>query len=74
MGNKRPVKEILDRVQAKHLVALEENDKLMACCRKSKDHHVEFFKTNPNLEAADMAIYECNCGRRHYRVAVGGQE
>lgn len=74
-GAKRPVKQVLDRLSAKMIAAIEDNAGLKPCCRKAKDHEVEFFETatqKPDI-GPDMAVFTCACGARHTRFGVGGQ-
>lgn len=67
----RPVKEMLGELPAK-AVASFDNAKLKPCCRKVMDHHVEISKTHPDAPGPDQAVFDCACGRKHIRLAVGG--
>ncbi len=71
--NKRPVKDVLDRLPAKMLARFTEDPALDACCSDAMNHTVEFAKTHPDAKHPDRATFECStCGKRHIRLAIGG--
>ena len=72
VGERKKVRDILRQLAAHHLSSIEENEKLNPCCRKVKDHDVSFYRTHIDAEKPDLMIFQCQCGRSHYRLACGG--
>ena len=72
VGERRKVRDILRQLAAHQLSAIEDNEALKLCCRQVKNHDVAFYKTHADAEKPDLMIFQCQCGRNHYRLACGG--
>ena len=69
VGEARP----MDTFPARYSHGLERNQLLELCCRRMENLTGATFKTDPDLDAPDLFIATCSCGRKHYRVAAGEQ-
>ena len=69
---RRPAKELLSMISAKHMAQIADNDKLEVCCRDVFKHEVEFAKTDPDLPNPDHLVFHCQCGRKHKVFGLGG--
>lgn len=62
-----------ERMPAKYALALMNNDKLNDCCRAVSNLTVNYYQSPTALPGKpDIMIAQCQCGRRHWRFAVGG--
>lgn len=58
---------------AKYALAQMNNDKLYECCRDLDNLTVNYYRTPTEKGGkVDLMITQCTCGRKHYRVALGG--
>lgn len=58
-------------LKARHIEAMEYNQKLASCCRHPENHEVEGRKSHPAEPRTDIYIFHCTCGRRHVMFCVG---
>ena len=75
IGKKAKVKDRAATISAKHLLRLNNNAELDACCQDAAEHDVEFFQT-PDFQGpktgADVMVMTCNCGKQHTVMGGGG--
>ena len=70
-GMKR-VSEHLEKIPAKWLHAITSNKELNDCCREVDNLSYERRKTRDKLRFADLVVFQCDCGRKHSRLMLGG--
>jgi hypothetical protein len=58
-------------LKARHVEALEHNQKISSCCRHPENHDVEALKSHPDEPAPDVYVFHCTCGRKHRFFCIG---
>jgi hypothetical protein len=69
-----PARKVWRLLPAKYYESLEQNQKLLSCCRHPENHDIEAWYSSEEDRAKripDIYILYCTCGRRHRRFCVG---